>query len=216
LRLVAAAVAAVLLAGCEVYAVPSPLDCPGIRKGTFDFAGDQVPDPGDCYFAQPDGTIYQVNDPIAFQAIIAFAETGDGAALCVTAPHAALNVGKHTSDVDIDVNYSTVLSVGGCNCPSVDAANAAGCQCAPDSPASNCSCPVVLVQNTKGKLEYAGDICTGFTGTMTNTVTFPPAPPGTPPSPLCDCLKSTATTPSTPATKCSYTYALGATTVGSR
>ena len=49
MRLLLAASAIFLLVGCEVYAVPEPIACPGDRQGTFDFAAvQQTPSPTDC------------------------------------------------------------------------------------------------------------------------------------------------------------------------
>jgi hypothetical protein len=216
-----AAAAALLLSGCEVYAVPDPLPCPGIQQGVFDFSGAQVLDPvNDCYFAQPAGGIYQVNNPMSpFQGTISFDATGNGASLCVGAAHAAINVGIHgvppeaPDPLRIDVVYETPLSVAGCTCPSTDAVKASGCACPTSSPTSNCSCPALLRQNTTGTLIPATRGFSGFSGQMINTVRFPP---GLSPALACDCLRSTPVGPTPPAMSCSYTYQITATSVGTR
>jgi hypothetical protein len=116
-RALAAAAAAVVLCGCEVYAVPSPLPCPGDRQGVFDFAGDQILSPTDCFFAQPGNAAYQVNNPIAFQGTVSFGPGTSEAAVCISAPHAVPRLGTH-SGLDVDVAYVNLTgSVGGCSCP---------------------------------------------------------------------------------------------------
>jgi hypothetical protein len=218
-----AAVAALLLAGCEVYAVPDPYPCPGVQQGVFDFSGTQILDPlPTCYFAQPGSSIYQVNNPMSsFQGTISF--DGDVAALCVGNAHAAINFGTHGVSPDgptIDVYYPDLavpggapVSVGGCTCPSAEAVKASGCTCPTASPTSNCSCPVLLRQNTVGTLIPTTKGFSGFTGQMINTVRFRP---DLPPELACDCLRSTPDGTSPVAMECAYSYAVTATSVGSR
>lgn len=216
-----AATAALLLAGCEVYAVPDPLPCPGVQKGVFDFSGTQILDPlPTCYFAQPGSSIYQVNNPMnPFQGTIAF--DGDAAALCVGNAHAAINVGTHGGTPDaptIDVFYpefepGTPVSVAGCSCPSAAAVTASGCSCPSSSPTSNCSCPALLRQNTQGALIPRTGGFSGFTGVMINTVKFRV---GLSPDLACDCLRSGPVGPTPAIMECAYSYTLTATSVGSR
>jgi hypothetical protein len=205
LRRLGAALGALLLCGCEVYAVPSPLPCPGELKGTFDFAADQVVKATDCFFAQPGNPAYQVNNPIAFPGTISFATDGTSdAALCVGYPHAQINTGFHT-DLDVTVGFlSPLLNVGACPCPSQKAADAGKCLCQPNDPQlQNCSCPVNQMQWIDGTLvkDAQGAIST-FQGNLTYVV----VPPGDlPPSDVCLCQ-----------VRCEYSYALAGKLVGTR
>jgi hypothetical protein len=199
LRLLAAAAAAVILSACEVYAVPSPLPCPGERQGVFDFAANQVQSPSDCLFARP-GPSYQVLPSFPFTASINFEATGNGAALCKQVAHALPNLGTHAGP-SIDVALVTGLSVGGCTCLDPEAAAAGGCVC-PTSTPQTCSCPVVQEQRIRGDLLPTTGGFSGFTGTLVYTVSPPPLPPLVAP---CDCQVT-----------CSYSYDLGATTVSAR
>jgi hypothetical protein len=208
LRLPVAALSALLLSACEVYAVPDPIVCPDVRQGTFDFVGDRIVLENDCFFAQPGNPANQVNNPIAFNGTISFIPGGNEAALCIGAPHAASNLGTYTApppgDVpySIDVFFRTVINLGGCTCPSAAAVTAGNCLCPPNSPLSNCSCPALLEQHTEGELEPILGGFSGFTGVQKNTVTPPPGP--VPPD-ICDCQKT-----------CSYSYNLAAKAVGTR
>jgi hypothetical protein len=200
-----AALGALLLFGCEVYAVPSPLTCPGELKGTFDFAADQVVKATDCFFAQPGNPAYQINNPIAFPGTISFATDGtNDAALCVGYPHAQINIGSHTGP-DVTVGYlSPLLSVGACPCPSQKAADAGRCLCAPNDPQlQNCSCPVNQMQRINGTLvkDAQGAIST-FQGNLTYFV-FPPV--DLPANDACLCQ-----------VRCEYSYALAGKLVGTR
>jgi hypothetical protein len=201
LRLPVTALCALLISGCEIYAVPDPIVCPDVRQGTFDFAGDRVVLPTDCFFAQPGNAAIQVNNPIAFAATISFLPGGNDAALCVGAPHAVPNLGTH-ADLTIDVVYETVLNLGGCTCPSQAAVTAGNCTCPTSSPLSNCSCPARLEQRTQGALQPIPGGFSGFTGVQKNTVTPPPGP--VPPD-ICNCQET-----------CSYSYKLAAKAVGTR
>jgi hypothetical protein len=201
LRLPVAALCALLLLGCEIYAVPNPIVCPDVQQGTFDFAGDRIVLPTDCFFAQPGNAANQVNNPIAFTGTISFIPGGDEAALCIGAAHAVPNLGTHTG-LTIDVVYVTPLNLGGCTCPSAAAVTAGNCVCSPNPPLSNCSCPALLEQRTQGALQPIPGGFSGFTGVQKNTVTPPPGP--TPPD-VCDCHAT-----------CSYSYKLAAKVVGTR
>jgi len=201
LRLSLFALGSLLLSACEIYAVPNPIVCPDVRQGNFDFVGNRVVLPTDCFFAQPSNAANQVRNPIAFNGTISFIPGGNEAALCIGAAHAVPNLGTHT-DLTIDVAYVTVLSVGGCTCPSADAVTAGNCSCPPNTPLSNCSCPALLEQRTQGALQPIPGGFSGFTGVQKNTVTPPPGP--TPPD-VCDCLAP-----------CSYSYDLAAKLVGGR
>jgi hypothetical protein len=219
-----AATAALLLAGCEVYAVPDPYPCPGVQKGVFDFSGTLITDVvPTCYFAQPGNGFPPpppVNNPMEpFQGTISF--DGDVAALCVGNAHAAINLGTHGGPPDaptIDVFYpevepGTPVSVVGCTCPSTAAVTASGCSCPSSSPTSNCSCQALLRQNIVGTLIPATRGFSGFTGAMINTVKFRP---GLSPDLACDCLRTTPVGMSPPVMECSYSYSLTATSVGTR
>lgn len=200
LRLSAAAVTSLLLCGCEVYAVPSPVTCPGALQGTFDFVASQTVTPADCFFAQPSGPAYQVLPSFAFAGTISFATDGTtDAALCKSAPHAIPNLGTHAALV-LDVASTFGLTVNGCTCASAEAAKEAQCGCPPDSPSSNCSCPVILEQRIQGDLLPIPGGYSGFQGTLTNRVLASPLATTT-----CDCQDP-----------CSYAYTIAATTVGSR
>ena len=198
-RLLAAAAVA-FLSGCEVYAVPSPLPCPGERQGIFDFAASQVVSPGDCFFADPQSNVYQVLGSFGFPATINFDAAGDGAALCKQVAHALPNLGTHAG-LAIDVASETTLSVGGCTCLTPEAATAGACLCPPNTP-QTCSCPVLQQQRIVGSLIPIPGGFSGFEGSILYTVTPPPLPPLVQP---CDCHVS-----------CTYSYDLTATTVGTR
>jgi hypothetical protein len=201
-RLLAAAAAAVVLCGCEVYAVPSPLPCPGESQGVFAFAGEQVVRPGDCFFAQPGNAAYQVNNPIAFQGTVGFGPGASEAALCIAAAHAEPRLGTH-SGVDIDVAYvNLTASVGGCTCPTPEAATAGKCLCSPGATVANCSCPVFLEERVQGSLIPGAGGFSGFLGTQVVNVAPPPFVPSVQ---ACDCQIA-----------CSYSYSLSAKTVGTR
>jgi len=198
-RLPAVVVTALLLCGCEVYAVPSPIACPADRQGTFDFAGNRIYLETDCFFAGPGG---QANEPISFPGTISFLPGSNAALLCVDRPHALPNAGTY-SGVSIDVASVFPVQVGGCTCASAEAAAAAKCGCPADTPSSNCSCQVLLEQRIQAVLDpIAGGGYSGLTGTLLDTVS---PPPGTDPAQLCNCQQT-----------CTYSYALAATVVGSR
>lgn len=201
LRLPVAALCALLLSACEIYAVPDPIVCPDVRQGTFDFAGNRVVLANDCFFAQPGNAANQVNNPIAFNGTISFIPGGNEAALCIGAPHAASNLGTYTG-LAIDVLYETVINLGGCTCPSAAAVTAGNCLCPPNTPLSNCSCPARLEQRTQGELLPIPGGFSGFTGVQKNTVIPPPGP--VPPD-VCNCQET-----------CSYSYDLAAKAVGTR
>jgi hypothetical protein len=201
LRLPVTALCALLLLGCEIYAVPNPIVCPDVRQGTFDFAGDRVVLANDCFFALPGSAANQVNNPIAFTATISFIPGGNEARMCVEAPQAASSEGTHT-DLAIDVASVFTLTVNVCSCPSAEAATASRCGCPTSTPTSNCSCPVVHEQRIQGVLQPIPGGYSGFDGSLVNTVR---PPPELDPSRLCDCQKT-----------CSYSYKLAAKVVGGR
>ncbi len=206
----AALLAAFALAGCEVYAVPSPLSCPGDRIGTFNFAGDEilpvvVPPAGTgCFFADPTNPANQAAQSIAFTGSFYFGQpaTPQPAALCINAPHALPRIGTVAPDGTIDVSYVNVgASIGGCTCPSTEAVTAGRCACPPNTPTSGCSCPVVITETIRGALQRNGQgILTGFTGTQAVSVT---PPPGVVAGAVCDCQVA-----------CDFAYDLAATVVG--
>jgi hypothetical protein len=109
-RRLALLVAAVALAGCEVYAVPDPVTCPGTSIGTLDFTGTLRP--STCAFAG------SANATLVFTGTVAFEPDGR-AWICIGTPHAAPRVGTHAGDA-VDVSYRNVGStIAECNC-SVD------------------------------------------------------------------------------------------------
>jgi len=197
LRLPTAVVLALLLCGCEVYAVPDPITCPDVRQGTFNFVGNRVYQPSDCFFAQSGG---QVNNPISFPGTISFLPGGNAAALCRGASHALPNVGTY-SGLTIDVRLVLTLPVSGCTCPTAEAVTAGKCACPANTPLSGCQCSVDHEQRIQGTLEPIPGGYSGFTGTLVNTVI---QPPGTVAADLCNCQQA-----------CSYAYDLAATVVGS-
>ena len=201
MRIRLATLGALLLCGCEVYAVPNPIPCPGDAQASLDFAADQVVLATDCFFAQPGNPAYQVAGSIAFPGVISFMPEGNGAALCRTAPHAVPNLGTHTG-LAIDVASVALLSVGACTCPSAAAVTAGNCLCPPNSPLSNCSCPVAQEQRIQGTLQPVPGGFSGFVGSLIYTVT---PPPGSVPAEICDCHVT-----------CTYSYALAAKVVGTR
>ncbi len=204
-RRLAASAAAVFICGCEVYAVPSPLPCPGERQGVFDFVGDQILTPDDCFFAQPGNDAYQVRNPIPFQGSVSFGPGASDAAVCISAPHAVPRLGTH-SGLDLDVEYVNLTgSVGGCTCPDQAAVAAGNCSCPPSSgiPITGCSCPVIISERIQGSLLPIPGGFSGFDGFQRVSVTPPPGL--VLPDPPCDCQAA-----------CSYAYTLTATTVGSR
>ena len=204
-RVLAASAAAVFICGCEVYAVPSPLPCPGERQGVFDFAGDQVLAPDDCFFAQPGDAAYQVRNPIAFQGSVGFGPGASDAAVCISAPHAVPRLGTH-SGLDLDVEYVNLTgSVGGCTCPDQAAVTAGNCLCPPASgtPITGCNCPVIISERIQGSLLPIPGGLSGFDGFQRVSVTPPPGL--VLPDPPCDCQVT-----------CFYAYTLTGKTVGSR
>jgi hypothetical protein len=204
-RRLGAALGALLLCSCEIYAVPSPLTCPGKLQGTFDFAANQDVKANDCFFAQPGNPAYQVNNPIAFPGTISFATDGTSpAALCVGYPHAQINIGIHTGP-DLTVQYvSPLLSVGACPCPSQNAADAGRCICQPNDPQrQNCSCPVVQTQRFEGTLvKDAQGAISAFQGNLTY---FVDPPRNLPENDACLCQLP-----------CKYSYDLAGKLVGTR
>jgi hypothetical protein len=201
LRLLAAVVSALFLCGCEVYAVPNPITCPDVRQGTFNFVGQQILSPDDCFFAQPGNPYYQVSPSRTFAATISFVPGGDKAVLCVAAAHAVPNLGTR-SELTIDVASVFALPVNGCTCPSAAAATASSCGCPASTPTSNCQCLVLHEQRIQGTLQAIPGGYSGFDGVLVNTVE---PPPGLDPAQLCNCQKT-----------CTYSYDLAATAVGSR
>ncbi len=200
MRVPAAALTALLLFGCEVYTVPNPPPCPGERKGTFDFAGDQIVTTSDCFFAQPGNPAYQVNNPIAFTALVNYGPGANEAAICIQAAHAEPRLGTHTGN-QVNVAYVSVTgSVAGCTCPTTAAASAGLCLCPPNS-LEGCSCPVVIEERITGALLPDDVDPTRFAGTQTVSVKPPPSA-ALPPEP-CNCQVA-----------CTYNYDLTAKTVG--
>lgn len=214
MRPLVAGAAALLLCGCEVYAVPSPPACPGVRQGLFDWGGELVVDPlSSCFFAQPGNPAFQVNGQIAFQGAVNFGPGPNEARVCIENPHAANRVGTWAPGVlgngtiDIDVQYLAGSgSVGGYTCPSQAAATENGCLCPPND-LTGCSCPVVILETIAGYLtpRDPADPTRGyvsFTGTQRVDVTPPPGP--------------VPSQPCTPRAACFYDYDLAATETGAR
>jgi hypothetical protein len=193
-------IAALLLCGCEVYAVPGPEPCPGDRLGTFDFAETQVLSASDCFFAQPSNPAYQVVNPIQFPGTVNFGPGAADAAICVTVPHAMPRLGIHTGN-HVTVQYTNRTgSVGGCTCATQQAVDAGRCLCPPNT-LENCSCPVIVTEAIDGDLVPAAGGYSAFNGTQTVTVTSP----FTSTVPPCDCQAG-----------CTYTYTVTASSTGSR
>ena len=202
-----AALAALLVCGCEVYAVPDPVPCPGDRQGTFGIAWIQVVSPTDCFFAQPVGSdgqpnpAYQVVSSFEFPGTVNFGPGVDEAAICITVPHAMPRLGTH-SGLDLDVAYTNRTgSVGACTCPTPEAVTAGRCLCPANSPLQNCSCPVVVTERILATLVPVSGGYSAFNGQQ--VVTVEPAAPvtGTP----CDCQVA-----------CTYSYTVAATSTGTR
>jgi hypothetical protein len=191
------AAAALLLAGCEVYAEPSPIPCPGTREGVFQFQGAIIA-PAGCTWAAS-----QYQTAFSFPGSISFDEgTSNKAWLCVDVPHAVPREGTHTPVVGmpnldtIDVKYQTPIGVGNCTCPSEAARDAGRCSCPPTSPLSNCNCPVTLTETITGTLErlVGGSVFSGV-----QTVVVEPPLTALAPSDLCECQK-----------RCSFQYTVKA------
>ncbi len=210
-----AAAAALLLSGCEVYAVPEPIECPGIQQGVFDFSGSQIlTPPPSCTFAQPGNPSYQVNATIGFQGTINFdPATGLAgyAAICISNAHAVPREGFRETATPgggswVRVWYESLSSVAGCTCPSEDARRVAGCVCPSNTPLSGCSCPVVVEEEIDGSFFPATkDVPARFVdGKQVVTVNPPVSVLPIPPQ-LCPCQAT-----------CSYSYTLTATAVGAR
>jgi hypothetical protein len=106
-RRIALLAAAAALAGCEVYAVPDPLPCPGTSAGTLEFSGALRP--STCVFAG------SANSTLFFTGTVAF-EADGRAWLCIEAPHAEPREGTHAGDA-IDVSYRYASStLADCSC----------------------------------------------------------------------------------------------------
>jgi hypothetical protein len=209
-----AAATAVLLCGCEVYAVPDPPPCPGTRQGIFDWGGTLIVNPpSDCFFAQPGNPAFQVNSQIAFQGAVNFGPGADEARVCIEQAHAQNRVGTYqpgvlgNGTVDIRVSYlGGSGSVGGYTCPSQEAADENKCLCSPGD-LTACSCPVIIAETITGYLtpRDPADPSRGyvsFTGLQIVDVTPPPGP--------------APSQPCTPRADCSYTYDLAASETGAR
>jgi hypothetical protein len=202
-RLLLAASAIFLLVGCEVYAVPDPIACPGERQGTFDFAAIQTPSPTDCFFAQPGFTPPLYESTFTFTGTVNFGPGATDAAICVATAHAMPRLGTHAG-LAVDVKYTSLTgSVGACTCPTPEAASAGKCNCSPGDPTQNCSCPVSITERIVGDLVPITGGYSGFTGTQ--VVTVKPLPGLPLPAQPCDCQ-----------VECTFSYAVTATSVGSR
>ena len=104
------AACALASAGCEVYAVPAPLVCPGTRVATFSFVGSQLPNA--CSFA-----VQALPSP-AFTGTIAYASDGGvDACLSQDQPHARLNLGTHSGDFLDVASVDLGAGLSGCTCP---------------------------------------------------------------------------------------------------
>lgn len=188
-----AAGAALLLAGCEIYAVPAPIPCPGQRQGVFTFQGALIV-PAGCPWASN-----QYQPAFSFPGAISFGTgASDEAWLCVDAPHAVPRTGTHAGDA-IDVAYRTPVVVGNCTCPTDAARAAGGCTCPPTSPLASCSCPVELTERVTGNLVRL-DGGNRFSGVQSSIVD-PPAGVDLSGG-ACDCQVS-----------CTYAYTLEATSL---
>ncbi|HVP68723.1 MAG TPA: hypothetical protein VMT17_15830 [Anaeromyxobacteraceae bacterium] len=97
-------------AGCEVYAVPAALVCPGQRQATFSFRGVQQANA--CSFAS------QASPSVNFVGTLAYAtDGGSDACLSQNQPHARLNLGTHTGDSIAVGSVDVGGAVSGCSCP---------------------------------------------------------------------------------------------------
>jgi hypothetical protein len=121
--------AALLLAGCEVYSGPKPAGCPGTKVATFNFTaciadggvlsdGGPVCDGGGstCPFGPPAGGA--VLNPASFTASLYWDPGGSAAALCIDQPHAEPHLGTHDGDA-FDASYQDVgalVTVDGGSC----------------------------------------------------------------------------------------------------
>lgn len=187
--------ATLLLTGCEIYAEPAPISCPGRSQGSFQFQGTIATN--GCAWASG-----QYNDTLAFPGSIHFdAAPSQLAWLCVEAPHAVPRAGTYAVALpgpppvySIDVRYVAYGAVvGNCTCPSEQARVAGGCTCPPGS-LTSCSCPVVVTERVTGDMQQlAGGM--RFAGTQTVTADPPPSP--APVGAGCDCQ-----------TSCSFSYTL--------
>jgi hypothetical protein len=209
-----AAAAAVLLCGCEVYAVPSPPACPGVRQGMFDWGGTLIVDPpSTCFFAQPGNPAFQVNSQIAFQGAVNFGPGPNEARVCIEKAHAENRVGERGSwvkgqtSVHLQVEYTSLSgTVGGFTCASQKVADENKCLCPPND-FTACSCPVVIDEVITGDLTLKNpDVLeAGFSSFSGLQVVVVSAPEGPVPSQPC-----------TPRGVCSYAYDLAASETGAR
>jgi hypothetical protein len=153
--------AALLLAGCEVYSGPKPAGCPGAKVATFNFTaciavggltdGGPSCDGGGstCPFGPPAGGA--VLNPASFTASLYWDPGGSAAALCIDQPHAEPHLGTHDGDA-FDASY---LDVGAL--VTVDGG----------------SCAVNVLETISGEvLRSDGGAVTGLVGELRNDVSL--------------------------------------------
>lgn len=223
MRLLVAAASALLLCGCEVYAVPDPPPCPGERQGVFDWGATLVvTPPSNCFFAQPASPVFQVKGSFTFQGAVNFGVGDDKAYVCPSLAHAVPREGIRfppdpvTGDVQIRVSYTNRSgSVGGYTCPSQLVADASQCLC-PSNTLENCSCPVIVTETIDGLLTPVDPArpaagFQGFVGTQAVDVQMIAAVPSNP----CRYVDPDPSPPTWP-DPCAYAYDLEANLVGAR
>jgi hypothetical protein len=139
--------AGLALAGCEVYSVPAPAECPGTNVGRFDLALQYAADAGGSLPACPATAV--ANTAFAVPATLAFQPDG-GAAICLQRAHAVPFYGAHVGD---HVRVSNVD---------------------PAAPVNVCTCLVVVVNEIEGDVvrDADGGFVT-FTSRWLSTLTAP-------------------------------------------
>jgi len=100
--------AGLALAGCEVYSVPDPVECPGTKVGGFVLAL-QYSDAGST--CPPVGA----NPALQGAATLSWQPDG-GAAICLDRRHAVPFLGTHTGDHVLVRNVDPAAPVSRCSC----------------------------------------------------------------------------------------------------
>ncbi len=103
--------AGLALAGCEVYSVPAPVECPGTTVGRFTLAL-QYADAGSTCPPVVANTAFSVTATLTWQ-------PDGGAAICLDRPHAVPFLGTHTGDDVLVGNLDPAATVPPCTCPVV-------------------------------------------------------------------------------------------------
>ncbi len=179
------------LAGCEIYAVPSALVCPGTKQATFNFVGVLAPSTTTaCSFAS------QASNPLSFSGTVAYDADG-GACLSRNIPHAVLNLGTHVGD---SIDVGTVDFGGGLS----------GCAC----PAGT-NVQLVIAQRITGDISRDGTTPTTFDGGFLTAVSAANADGSPANLPPCACGTVEADGGCTCTIPCALQYDLQATAVQS-